>query len=44
MQKTRKKTSEKSERYVTDKGGQAIFYEALHRVGGGLKSAVFSVT
>jgi len=22
------------ERYVTDKGGQAICYEALHRVGG----------
>ena len=25
------------ERFVRGKGGQAICYEALHRVGGGLK-------
>ena len=46
-QKKRPKTRVKtSERYVTGKeGGQAICYEALHRVGGwGLQSAIFSVT
>ena len=44
MKKRAKKTVKKSERYETGKGGQSICYKALHRVGLGLKSAVFSVT
>ena len=45
--KTRKKLAKiqvkTSDCYITVKGGQVICYEALHRVRGGLKSAIFSV-